>query len=146
MAYKIKQDKEKEKERAFVIEMGKVNPEQEKTFKKWDKFWVIKNVKLAQELMTIDNSIWKKHGWQSGSAVDNKVYKMELKEELDKKGIEEIPYLQYHIFEDANYHTLNRNLEELKVFKKGESYASSEKDFEEYTSKGGKTWELQNGI
>jgi hypothetical protein len=141
MAFSIKQPNEKA-EKSYVIEMGKVTPEQEKAFKGWDKAYIKKNEKLAGQLMRIDNSIWRKHGWRSGSAVDNSVYKVELKEELDKKGIKEIPYLQYHIFEDANYHTLNKNLEELGAFKKGESYASSEKEFEEYSFKGGKTWEL----
>lgn len=108
---------------------------------KEDSF-VLKNQRLAKTLMQIDSKIWAKHGWKSGSDVDSNVYQAELKQELDKKGIKEISYLQYHILEDANYHTLNQTLEELKVFKKGESYSSSEEKFKEYSDKGGKTWDI----
>lgn len=104
--------------------------------------FVTKNQRLAKTLMQIDSKIWDKHGWKSGSDVDSNVYQIELKQELDKKGIKEIPYLQYHILEDANYHTLNQTLEDLKVFKKGESYSSSEEKFKEYSDKGGKTWDI----
>jgi len=100
------------------------------------------NEKLAKELMNIDIKIWKKHGWNNADMVQHDIFSQEVKQELDKKGIKEIPYLQYHILEDANYHTMNSTLEGLNVFKKGETYASAEKEYLKYLENGGKTWEL----
>jgi hypothetical protein len=125
MAYKIKNPKVKEKENYEI------------------KMIDIKKIEhTASQIMKIDNKIWEKYGWTSGSAVQQDIYNAELKKKLNEAGIVNISWIYSHIFEDANYHTLNRSLESAKVFKKGETYAGTEKDFEEYAKKGGKTWEL----
>lgn len=96
----------------------------------------------ASKIMKIDNAIWKKYGWKSGSDVKTNIYNTELIKRLNKARIYEVPYIYYHIFEDANFHTLNKGLEETNSFKKGETYAGTEKQYNVYIKKGGKTWEL----
>lgn len=53
-----------------------------------------------------------------------------------KKGSLDIIY--YYILEDANYHTLNTDLEDKGAFKK--PYGEDTEIFEDYRKKGGKTW------
>jgi hypothetical protein len=96
--------------------------------------------KTARAVMRIDNKIWQKHGWTNGGMVDSMIYRVELIAELDKKGIKRLPYIYYHIFEDANYHTLNSALEDRGRL--SGNYGEAQKDFDEYSRKGGKTWEL----
>jgi len=45
-----------------------------------------------------------------------------------------------HIFEDANFHRLNRELNAKNAFKG--TYADGIKPFEDYQKAGGKTWQL----
>jgi len=90
----------------------------------------------ARKLMRLNDKIWDKNKSRSGGEINNTIYRKELK----KAKIKKMPYLYYYIFEDANYHALNKNLEALKKFTG--TYSSAQKDFDEYTNKGGRTWNL----
>ena len=121
MAYKIKTQKKLKKEATYRMNIKEIE-------------------KTARAIMNIDRKIWGRHGWTSGDMVDSAIYRAELIAELDKRGIKKLPYLYYHIFEDANFHTLNSALEY-----RGRligNYGEAQKDFDEYSRKGGRTWEL----
>jgi hypothetical protein len=89
----------------------------------------------ARKLMAKDGQIWSKFNWQSGGQVDMEKYKKELKVKPRS-----ISYLFYHIFEDANYHTLNEALQEMGAFIG--SYANSESEYQDYKKSGGRTYNL----
>ena len=89
----------------------------------------------ARKLMDKDASIWDKNGWQSGSDVDLLVYKREI-----KVAPKSLPYIYYHIFEDANFHSLNKVFEEIGAFQG--TYGNAQAEFNDYKNSGGRTWNL----
>lgn len=91
----------------------------------------------ARMLMKLDNQIWKKFGWKSGGDVDMGKFKEEVRKKV-KSG--SLHYIYYHIFEDANYHSLNNALEETGAFTG--TYADAQEKFDEYGRAGGKTWNV----
>lgn len=91
----------------------------------------------ARKLMNLDHKIWKKEEWQSGDDVDIDTFKKELSKSI---GLRSLGYIYYHILEDANFHSLNELLEEMHAFIG--SYGESQKEFDDYTESGGKTWDL----
>lgn len=91
----------------------------------------------ARMLMKLDSSIWKKYGWQNGSQVNLDLFKKELRKKVKPRSLD---YIYYHIFEDANYHSLNTALEEIGAFKG--TYADTEEEYNAYRTAGGKTWNL----
>jgi hypothetical protein len=95
---------------------------------------------LARKLMLADAKIWKKHGWKAGSMVVESVYKKELRAELKKLGVKKLHPIFYNIFEDANWHTMNKALVDLGVL----VYPTERngKVFDTYRSQGGRTWQL----
>ncbi len=90
----------------------------------------------AKKIMSLDTQIWNKYGWKSGGEVNFAVYQQELNKKVKGK----LPILFYYIFEDANYHTLNKALEELKKFKGSYGSDEAERQWNEYRKAGGKTW------
>lgn len=93
--------------------------------------------KKARMLMKLDQTIWKKYGWQDGGQVNDDLFKKEVQKKIKPRTLD---YIYYHILEDANFHSLNKNLEAIGAFRG--TYADAQKDFDEYRSKGGKTWNL----
>lgn len=93
---------------------------------------------LAKKIMRLDNQIWDKHGWKSGSDVVDSIQRKELRDGLSKMGVSKVDGVISHILEDANYHSTNSALDGLY----DKSYEDSENDYIEYRKLGGKTWEL----
>ena len=94
----------------------------------------------TKKLMTLDSSIWEKYGWQDGSQVDMNVYKNEIRKKISQKSIDPI---YFSILEDANFHSLNKALEEIGAFKK--KFEGDEKDeeiYNDYKNSGGRTWNV----
>jgi len=102
-----------------------------------EKSQVKKIQEQARKLMRLDGSIWSKHKWQSGEQVDKEKEKEELKKKVKPKSLS---YIYYHIFEDANFHSLNTVLEEIGAFQG--TYGEAQNEFTEYRKAGGKTWQL----
>ncbi len=69
--------------------------------------------------------------------MENKIRPDKTAEKLKNK---KLPHIYYHIFEDANYHSLNRALEEKKALKG--SYSGTQNKFHNYRKAGGKTWDI----
>ena len=88
-------------------------------------------------LTQLENTIWNKYGWTNGGMVNFEKHKAELRKKVAPKSLS---YVYYHIFEDANFHTLNKSLEEMGAFTG--TYADAQNDFDEYRKAGGKTWQL----
>lgn len=103
---------------------------------------VAKTEEDIRMLMRMDSSIWDKHGWKHGGMVVDEIYKKELKEKLDEKGIQKLPDYYYHILEDANFHTLTSVLEDLKMFSPNWKYEKGEADYKKYKKLGGRTWNV----
>lgn len=91
----------------------------------------------ARKLMILDESIWNKYGWKSGDDVDIEKYKSELKKKIKPISLS---YIYYHILEDANFHSLNKALEEIGAFRG--TYGDAQDEFTDYKNSGGKTWNL----
>lgn len=91
----------------------------------------------ARKLMKLDNSIWNKYKWESEDQVDQEIYQAELKKKIRPRSLS---YVYYHIFEDANYHSLNKALEEIGAFYG--TYGDAQEEFTDYHNSGGKTWQL----
>ena len=91
----------------------------------------------ARKLMKLDSSIWNKYGWTSGSEVEQGKYQAELKKKINQKSLS---YVYYHILEDANFHSLNKALEEVGAFHG--TYGEAQDEFTDYRSSGGRTWKL----
>ena len=71
-------------------------------------------MKAHERLMAFDNKLWAKHGWQSSSMVDKKVYQKELKAFVGKRKFSE---KTYDALENENFHTLNAQLGKAGKFK-----------------------------
>lgn len=65
--------------------------------------------------------------------------KTKLRKKVRKQSL---TYLYYLIFEDANYHALNRELEEIGAFVGKYGDPQSEDEYKKYREAGGKTWQL----
>ena len=100
-----------------------------------------KQVKLieskARKLMKLDDKIWTIHGWKSGSEVNESIYSQEISKVVKPRSLD---ILYYYIFEDANFHTLCKVLNQIGAFKK--PYGQDMQIYEEYHKLGGKTWQL----
>jgi len=98
----------------------------------------------AMALMKADNEILNRHNWISGGDVDKLTYLKDLKRILKKLKIKKLEPLYYLILEDANYHTLNEALVDLKMFPTMMPWTSpkADRDFKKYKRLGGRTWEL----
>lgn len=96
--------------------------------------------KKAKKLMRIDTMIWNKHGWRSGGAVKQNIYLRDLRKAT--KSMSKLPIIYYYILEDANYHTLNKGLEEIDKFKGKYGSDKSEDEYSKYRKNGGRTWNL----
>lgn len=97
--------------------------------------------KKAKMLMIIDNRIWSRYGWRSGGEVNRSRYLYALERELKRRNITRLDGIYYLILEDANYHTLNNILSDLKMFK-GEYPYGAEARYDDYRKSGGRTWKL----
>jgi hypothetical protein len=98
--------------------------------------------KLAKKIMMLDMKIWSRYRWSAGDEVKWDIYKPELKKGLAKMKITYLPPLFYHIFEDANYHTLNGALADLKVLREPGQGPKRREAFNDYVNRGGRTWNL----
>lgn len=67
----------------------------------------------SEELMAIDDKIWRRHGWGSSSQVRFGVFKRELKKEIGNQKFSEKTYDE---LENENFHTLNEALADLNAF------------------------------
>jgi hypothetical protein len=103
----------------------------------------------ARMIMLAETEIWDKHGWGSGGEIEGdpkklKIYERELQKTMKKLKIKKLPNFYYNIFQDANWHLMNKTLDDFGFYKTKQPYATKEakKDYNKYRSLGGKTWEL----
>jgi len=98
-----------------------------------EKEWMKKSQAQAKAVMRADSEIWAKHKWRSGSDVKQEILKRELKKRFGGKKLNPVVA---EILEDANFHSSNQALEELKML----DYKGTL--LRKYRKAGGKTWEL----
>jgi len=113
------------------------------------KLSVPETEKLARKIMLAEIDIWDKYGWESGGEIQEdpkkmKIYEKELKKSMKDLGVGKLPNFYYNIFEDANWHLMNKTLDKFGYFKNKEPYAQkdADSDYKKYRSLGGKTWKL----
>ena len=102
-----------------------------------DKKKVKEIEKKANKLMILDNKIWNKYGWESGGDVNDDIHKKEWQKKIKPQSLN---YIYYHIFEDANFHSMNSMFEELNVFQG--TYEGTEEEYNDYRKSGGRTWNI----
>jgi hypothetical protein len=147
MTYSEKLKKELLGYKAKYYEMKKQKERQKDFASSWEVMTPA-NVKKIEDktskLMEIDNEAEEiKSKATFNKAQEYSAYKQKVKELLEKEGINSLDPMYYQILEDANYHTLNHALEDLKIFPdfKGD-YSKGDDAYHQYRAKGGKTWEL----
>lgn len=125
------------KERAYYEKKWKREKRKEKAFRSSR----IKKASIeakARTLMIMDNQIWDKHGWKHAGAINKAIYRKEISKRVKGK----IPIIYYYIFEDANFHSLNKALEDLNRFEGEYGSVDAEEQWKAYRKAGGRTWDL----
>jgi len=95
----------------------------------------------ARKLIDTDSKLWDKLKVRSGGELREDNLKWELyKKAWATKQKSKLPRVYYYIFEDANYHDLNKAFEELGLWQG--IYGQDQYIYDKYRKAGGRTWKL----